>query len=121
MVLCSLEKHVSLSQDQFQISPEEPEPVEMDLEEVGAKQVEEEQGAQQPEGEPPQELEQAYALEFIPHSKLFGNCAESMVSPRMVPRQKFSKGSPLQRKSQVFGSARKRHRNNIEIMLNRFS
>ena len=45
--------------------PEEPEPVAMDLEEVEAKQLEEEQDAQQPEGEPPQELEQVCALEFI--------------------------------------------------------
>ena len=37
----------------------------MDLEEVEAKQLEEQQEAQQPEAEPPQELEQAYALAFI--------------------------------------------------------
>ena len=45
--------------------PEEPEPVAMDWAENEAKQLEEEQEARQPEGEPPQELEQAYALEFI--------------------------------------------------------
>ena len=41
--------------------PEEPGPVAMGLEEVEAKRLEE----QQPEGGPLQELEQAYALEFI--------------------------------------------------------
>ena len=46
-------------------SQEEPEPVAMDLEESDERQLEREQEAQQPEGEPPQELEQSYALEFI--------------------------------------------------------
>ena len=45
--------------------PEGPGPVAMGLEEVEAKQLEEQQEEQQTEGGPPQELEQAYALEFI--------------------------------------------------------
>ena len=46
-------------------SQEEPEPVAMDLEESDERQLEREQESHQPEGEPPQKLEQSYALEFI--------------------------------------------------------
>ena len=58
----------------------------MGLEEVEAKQLEEEQEAQQPEGEPPQELEQAYALEFT-HEDVQYSQASTLRALRQLCRE----------------------------------
>ena len=105
--------------------PEEPEPVAMDLEEL-----EEQQEAQQPEGEPPQELEQAYALEFI-HEGVQYSQASALRALRQLCREyglskNGSKAEILKRLSVAVQESSLRQRvqasqEHIEIMLNRFS